>query len=200
MSDFLWLYGLKPARLLCPWNFPGKNTGVGCRALLQEIFQTQGSNPHLLHLLHWQVGSLPLAPPQRAWRPKGHVGYLRIIMPNWQDCWERQTSSLSLIHSLIHQWPSALPGCSLRVALCSKPLTSLPPCILMRQMAVVVFPSGQTPPRGGRTHRCHIPSGLWIQTSPHSLLTTRPLCVWHRSVIRDANKKNTDMGFALRLS
>ena len=34
-----------------------------CRALLQGIFLTQGSNPHLLHLLHWQVGSLSLAPP-----------------------------------------------------------------------------------------------------------------------------------------
>ena len=49
--------------LLCPWNFPGKNTGVGCHFLLQGIFLTQGSNPHLLHRLHWQTDSLPLAPP-----------------------------------------------------------------------------------------------------------------------------------------
>ena len=42
---------------------PGKNTGVGCHFLLQGIFPTQGSNPHLLGLLHWQEGSLPLAPP-----------------------------------------------------------------------------------------------------------------------------------------
>ena len=42
---------------------PDKNTGVGCCALLQGIFLTQGSNPGLLHLLNWQVGSLPLAPP-----------------------------------------------------------------------------------------------------------------------------------------
>ena len=35
----------------------------GCHALLQGIFSTQGSNLHLLYLLHWQVGSLPLAPP-----------------------------------------------------------------------------------------------------------------------------------------
>ena len=35
----------------------------GCHFLLQGIFQTQGSNPHLLHLLHWQGGSLPVAPP-----------------------------------------------------------------------------------------------------------------------------------------
>ena len=42
---------------------PGKNTGVGCHTLLQGIFLTQGSNPCLFHLLCWQVGSLPLAPP-----------------------------------------------------------------------------------------------------------------------------------------
>ena len=40
----------------------GKNTGVGCHALLQGIFPTQGSNPRFLYLLHWQVGSLPLTP------------------------------------------------------------------------------------------------------------------------------------------
>ena len=36
---------------------------LGCHALLQGIFPTQGSNPCLLCLLHWQVGSLPLVPP-----------------------------------------------------------------------------------------------------------------------------------------
>ena len=51
-----------PTRLLCPWDSPGKNTGVGCY-LLHQIFPTQGSNPRLLCPLHQQVGSLPLAPP-----------------------------------------------------------------------------------------------------------------------------------------
>ena len=51
------------SRLLCPWDFPGKNTGVGSHALLQGIFPNQGSNLPLLHLLHWQARSLPLAPP-----------------------------------------------------------------------------------------------------------------------------------------
>ena len=37
------------ARLLCPWDFPGKNTGVDCHFLLQGIFPTQESNPGLLH-------------------------------------------------------------------------------------------------------------------------------------------------------
>ena len=39
---------------------PGSNTAVGCHALLQGIFPTQGRN---LHLLHWKVASLPLVPP-----------------------------------------------------------------------------------------------------------------------------------------
>ena len=39
-------------RLLCPWNFPGKNTGVGCHFLLQGIFPTEGSNLSLLCHLH----------------------------------------------------------------------------------------------------------------------------------------------------
>ena len=51
-------------RLLCPWDSPSKNTGVGCHALLHGIFPTQGSNPHLLCLLHWQVDSLRLVPPE----------------------------------------------------------------------------------------------------------------------------------------
>ena len=38
---------LQPIRLLCPWDSPGKNTGMGCHALLQGIFLTQGLNPRL---------------------------------------------------------------------------------------------------------------------------------------------------------
>ena len=45
MSDSLQPCGLKPARLLGPWNFPGKNTGVGCYFLLQRILPTQELNP-----------------------------------------------------------------------------------------------------------------------------------------------------------
>ena len=51
------------ARLLCPWNFPGKNTGVGCHFLLQGIFLTQGLNLCFLHLLNWKADSSPLVPP-----------------------------------------------------------------------------------------------------------------------------------------
>ena len=56
MSDSVQPYGLQTSRILCPWGSPGKNTGVGCQALLQGIFPTQGSNSCLLGLLHWQEG------------------------------------------------------------------------------------------------------------------------------------------------
>ena len=44
-------------------DFLGKNTRVGCHAFLQGIFPTRGSNQHILCLLHWQAGALPLVPP-----------------------------------------------------------------------------------------------------------------------------------------
>ena len=50
----LWAYGLQPTRLLCPWDSPGNNTEVSCCALLQGIFLTQGSNPHLL----WHISCI----------------------------------------------------------------------------------------------------------------------------------------------
>ena len=49
MSDSLRPHGLQPARLLRPWNSPGKNTGVDSCSLLQGIFPTQGSNPGPWH-------------------------------------------------------------------------------------------------------------------------------------------------------
>ena len=44
VSNSLQPYRLYPARLLCPWDSPGKNTGMGCHFLLQGIFPTQGLN------------------------------------------------------------------------------------------------------------------------------------------------------------
>ena len=53
VSDSVQPQGLEPARLLCAWDSPGKNTTVGHHALLQGIFPPQGWNLRLLHLLHW---------------------------------------------------------------------------------------------------------------------------------------------------
>ena len=55
---FLRPHELQLTKLLCPWDFPVNNTGVGCHFLLHGIFPTQGSN---IYLLHSQAGSLPLS-------------------------------------------------------------------------------------------------------------------------------------------
>ena len=52
VSDSLRSHGLEPTSFLCPWDSPGKNTGVGCHALLQGFFPTQGSNLSLLRAGH----------------------------------------------------------------------------------------------------------------------------------------------------
>ena len=62
MSSSFQPQGLQPARFLCPWNSPGKNTEVGCHFLLQRIFLTQVSSQDLLHL---QADSLPSKPPEK---------------------------------------------------------------------------------------------------------------------------------------
>ena len=41
-----------PAKLFCPWDSPGENTGMGCHVLLQGIFPSQGLNLGLLHCRH----------------------------------------------------------------------------------------------------------------------------------------------------
>ena len=48
VPDSLLPQGLEPARLLCPWDSPSKNTGVGCHPLLQGVFLTQVLSPGLL--------------------------------------------------------------------------------------------------------------------------------------------------------
>ena len=76
VSHSLWSLGLYHARLLCPWSFPGKNTGVGCHFVPEGIFQAQGSNPHLLCLLHWQADSLPLSHLESRWYDGNKVNNL----------------------------------------------------------------------------------------------------------------------------
>ena len=100
ISDSLRPDGLQPARLLCLWNSPGKNTRVGSHFLLQEIFPTKRSNLGLLHcrqiiyrLNHWGAHC-------------SHVSYIK-----------KSTSSLSLcllLNSFCTEtqrtWTSISPG------------------------------------------------------------------------------------------
>ena len=59
VSDSVWPHGLQPPRLLCPWDFPGKSTGVGAVSSSRGSFWPRDCTC-LLHLLHWQLNSSPL--------------------------------------------------------------------------------------------------------------------------------------------
>ena len=59
---------------LCPWDSPGKHTGVGGHALFQWIFPIQALNLCLLCLLHWQADSLSLC---HLGSPKGMIIFLK---------------------------------------------------------------------------------------------------------------------------
>ena len=86
-SDSLWLHALQPARLLCPWGSPGKDTGEGGHALLQGIFPTQVSCisfwatgvAHWCHILWYhQVGTSKL-------RAESLSCCLRLNVNTWED-------------------------------------------------------------------------------------------------------------------
>ena len=80
MSDSLRPHGLSSARFLCPWDFPGKNTGVDSHFLLQGISLTQWSN---LCLLLWQANSLPLS---HQWRPYYWI-YNTCVLTRFSHVW-----------------------------------------------------------------------------------------------------------------
>ena len=90
-------------KLLCPWDSPGKNTGVGCHFLLQGIFLTQGLNPHLLHLRHFQVGSWSLVPPGKplangTWCQDG---YHLVVNVRPHEYW---VSHITLVYLEVHEY------------------------------------------------------------------------------------------------
>ena len=76
------------------WDSPGKNTGVGCHALLQGIFLTQELNLCLQHLLHWQAGSLH----------KCHLGspfWTCVYKYDLTTTWPRATMEPAHLHLLL---------------------------------------------------------------------------------------------------
>ena len=92
-------YRLYPAKLLCPWSFPDKNTGVGCCALLQGIFLTQGLNPYLLHLLHCRQFLYPLShlgSPKSTIRSDQSLSRVRLFATPWISA---RQASLSITNS-----------------------------------------------------------------------------------------------------
>ena len=92
-----------PARLLCQQDFPGKNTGVGCHFHLQVIFPTQGLNPQLLCLLHWQMDSLLLWPPGKPLCTRKRL-YMNYLIYYSQPPCEADTMSLCYLSQRKNQF------------------------------------------------------------------------------------------------
>ena len=91
VSNSLGPRGLQLTRFLCPWDFPGKSTGVGCHFLLQGILPTQGSNPGLPRC---SQTLLPSEPPGKFWeatREYIELGthQISIDLFNWQRIFSR---------------------------------------------------------------------------------------------------------------
>ena len=143
-------HGLQPARLLCPWHSPGKNTGVGCHFLPQGIFPTQGSNWHLLHcrriLYHWATREArwksrylykPMNFPILTLQPdKGAVFKLTYTMKTlWHNCYflQNRTTELNASYAedafYMHRCKASVYGSSKRKtnrAVCGYSTTCLP--------------------------------------------------------------------------
>ena len=118
MSDSLLPPGLYPTRLLCPWDSPGENIGMGCHFLLQGIFLTQGSNSCLFHLLHCRQilyhlshqGSLHLHINIQEHRFEfepisDNLGMNpQVLSLGWEDPLEKEMAA----HSSIHVWKNPI--------------------------------------------------------------------------------------------
>ena len=111
MSNSLGSYGLGPTRLLCPWDSPDKDNGVGCHALLQEIFLPQGSNPYLLCLLHCRWKFFTAEPPGKPtclslfWKinQQGHCKPLVwLYLPTCYGLYVNSKSNTQILNGLNH--------------------------------------------------------------------------------------------------
>ena len=116
MSDSLRPCGWQPARLLCPWDFPGENTGVGCPFFLQRIFLTQGLKPCLLCLLAWAGGffttSATWEAPSTYCTPRVIVTVIMTI----GDCWQLHLHARLCAKGLTGRTPLDPPQVPLRSA------------------------------------------------------------------------------------
>ena len=84
VSDSLWPHGLQPTRLLRPWDFPGKSTGVGCYCLLHNAGDT---------------GSIP-----GATKPVHHNYWICALEPTCLSYWSPRTLQPMLCNEKPPQW------------------------------------------------------------------------------------------------
>ena len=119
VSDSLWPYGPYPTRFLCPWDSPGKSSGVGCHALLQRISLTQGSNLQW-QALHsrWILYTSARAPwvPLLSWRLLG--------TPQTEQSRAQQGAPRILLLPLLDRHHPSRPGVALYPSLSLTPTSS----------------------------------------------------------------------------
>ena len=81
LSNSMQPYGLELARLLCSWASPGKNAGVGCRAVFQGLFLAQGSNLSLWCISRWalyHLGSTTWETPLHLYHTANHCHFVSL--------------------------------------------------------------------------------------------------------------------------
>ena len=161
MSNSSWPHGLWPARLLCPWEFSGKNTGVDCHFLLLGIFPKQGLNPPLLCLMHWQVGSLPLSLLGSPWW---------IYIPEPTNELSRDKTIKSAPGIMICTWKSIIETWTLNLSEPRSNNASLSWCVFFRCME-------KTPWNQGLSHIriCLYQNFSW---GSHRLRSSSSPCFW----------------------
>ena len=146
MFDSVQAYTLWPTRLLCSWDSPGKNTGVGCHALLQGIIPTQRSNLCLLWFLHWQAGSLLLVPPVKSlfWHTIRINEEIYKQNPNGTYYCMEGSGITESVYFTMHQYPSktGLLWCYRHcVSHVNYPISLLPSVVTLSSICVPSFES-----------------------------------------------------------
>ena len=108
MSNSLRPHGLQPTRLLHPWDFPGKGTGVDCRFLLQGIFTTQGL-PGLSQCRQMLLPSEPLGKPPELtrWLSIESWKFLGDDVSNTLVCSGHKTTKLAAVAAVTCDWTTS---------------------------------------------------------------------------------------------
>ena len=104
MSDSLRPHGLWPTRLLCPWNSPGKNTGVGSHSLLQGTFPTPGLNLGLLHCRQILYRLSQPGSPRVTCRRPHEVTQLCRTLCDPKDCSLPGSSVHAIFQAIVLEW------------------------------------------------------------------------------------------------
>ena len=116
-SDFLQPHGLQPTRLLCPWDYPGKSTRIGCHFLLQGIFLTQECNRistlaggFFTTSITWEAPHLHTNDSQTCKYQLAFQTYISNSYPTHTDCFTLMSNKSKPNISKVNWHPTAIPS------------------------------------------------------------------------------------------